>query len=97
VLQLSAKFIPFEVYMQPGLGCAVRFRLKRNEAKKRQKIFRFEAKKCHFFACFASKRNTGNHKRNENERSEKSNAKRKRTEKIAKQKCRMRPMAVWNT
>jgi hypothetical protein len=41
------------------LGCAIRFRLKRNDAKMWQKNFRFEAKKIRVFACFASKRNEG--------------------------------------
>jgi hypothetical protein len=55
------------------IGCAVRFRLKRNDAKNKQIFFRFEAKKICFFACFASKQKAGNQKRNENERSENSN------------------------
>jgi hypothetical protein len=67
-----------------GVGCAVRFRLKRNVAKIKQNFFRFEAKKSRFFACFASKRNIVNHKRNESERSEKSKAKRNKTEKLPK-------------
>jgi hypothetical protein len=53
----------------------------------KRKTFRFEAKKCCFFACFASKRKIGNHKRNENERSEINKAKRKRTEKSKMKKC----------
>jgi hypothetical protein len=53
----------------------------RNEAKNKPKLFRFEAKKTWFFACFASKRKTGNQKRNETELSEKSKAKLNETEK----------------
>jgi hypothetical protein len=68
----------------PELGCAVRFWLKRNDAKIKQIFFRFEAKKSCFFACFASKRNTGKHKRNESERSEKNQEKRNGTEKLPK-------------
>jgi hypothetical protein len=66
------------------VGCAVRFRLKRNDAKNKQIFFRFEAKKICFFACFASKRKAGNQKRNENERSENSKAKRNGNQKTAK-------------
>jgi hypothetical protein len=69
------------------LGCAVHFRV---EAKMKRETFRFEAKKCCFFACFASKRKTVNHKRNENERSEISKAKRKRTEKSKMKRCHRR-------
>jgi hypothetical protein len=65
------------------LGCAVRFRLKRNDAKIKQNLFRFEAKKICFFACFASKRKAGNQKRNESERSE-NIGKREGNQKIAK-------------
>jgi hypothetical protein len=64
------------------IGCAVRFRLKRNDAKIKQNLFRFEAKKNPFFACFASKRKAGNQKRNESERSENINI--KKSQKIAK-------------
>jgi hypothetical protein len=66
------------------LGCADRFRLKRNDAKIKQNLFRFEAKKIRFFACFASKRKAGNQKRNESERSENIIGKRKGNQKIAK-------------
>jgi hypothetical protein len=66
------------------LGCAVRFRLKRNDAKIKQNLFRFEAKKIRFFACFTSKRKAGNQKRNESERSENIIGKRKGNQKIAK-------------
>jgi hypothetical protein len=58
--------------------------LKRNDAKIKQIFFRFEAKKSRFFACFASKGKTGNHKRNESERSEKNQEKRNGTEKLPK-------------
>jgi hypothetical protein len=67
-----------------SVGCAVRFRLKRNDAKIKQNLFRFEAKKIGFFACFASKRKAGNQKRNESERSENIIGKRKGKQKIAK-------------
>jgi hypothetical protein len=40
-----------------GLGCAVIFASKRNEAKRKRNFFRFDAKKSDFFACFASMRN----------------------------------------
>jgi hypothetical protein len=67
------------------IGCAVRFRLKRNDAKIKQNLFRFKAKKIRFFACFASKRNwkAGNQKRNESERCENIIGKRKGNQKIA--------------
>jgi hypothetical protein len=66
------------------LGCAVRFRLKRNDAKIKQNLFRFEAKKMRFFAYFASKRKAGNQKRNESERSENIIGKRKGNQQTAK-------------
>jgi hypothetical protein len=72
------------VTLSLGLGCAVRFRLKRNDAKIKQNLFRFEAKKIRFFTCFASKRKAGNQKRNESERSENIIGKRKGNQKIAK-------------
>jgi hypothetical protein len=77
-------FLGIRIPVGLDLGCAVRFRLKRNDAKIKQILFRFEAKKSCFFACFASKRNTGNHKRNESERSEKTQEKRNGTEKLPK-------------
>jgi hypothetical protein len=67
-----------------SIGCAVRFRLKRNDAKIKQNLFRFEAKKICFFACFASKRKAGNQKRNESEQSENIIGKRKGMQKMAK-------------
>jgi hypothetical protein len=66
------------------IGCAVRFRLKRNDAKIEQNLFRFEAKKIRFFACFASKRKPGNQKGNESERSKTIIGKRKGNQQIAK-------------
>jgi hypothetical protein len=53
----------------------------RNEAKNKPKLFRLEAKKTWFFACFASKRKNGNQKRNETELREKIKAKLNKTEK----------------
>jgi hypothetical protein len=60
------------------------FSVEENDAKNKQFLFSFEAKKICFFACFASKRKAGNHKRNENERSENSKAKRNGNQKTAK-------------
>ncbi len=40
-----------------GVGRAVIFASKRNEAKRMRNFFRFDAKKSDFFACFASMRN----------------------------------------
>jgi hypothetical protein len=73
-----------KVLLVSWLGCAVRFRLKRNDAKIKPNLFRFEAKKIRFFACFASKRKPGNQKRNESERSENIIGKRKGNQQIAK-------------
>jgi hypothetical protein len=50
------------------LGCAVRFRLQAKRSENEAKNFSLRSEK------------TGNHKRNENERSEISKAKRKRSE-----------------
>jgi hypothetical protein len=36
------------MFYEAHLGCAVRFRLKRNDAKIKQNLFRFEAKKSVF-------------------------------------------------
>jgi hypothetical protein len=58
------------------LGCAVRFRFEAKRSENEAKNFSLQSEKMLFFACFASKRKTGNHMRNENERSEISKAKR---------------------
>jgi hypothetical protein len=55
-----------------GLGCAVRFRFEAKQCENEAKHFSHQNEKIQFFACFALKRKTRNHKRNENERSEKA-------------------------
>ncbi len=47
----------FSSNMGSGIGCAVIFASKRNEAKRKRNFFRFDAKICDFFACFALMRN----------------------------------------
>jgi hypothetical protein len=59
-----------------GLGCAVRFRFEAKQSENEAKNFSLRSEKKSFFSCFASKRNTGNYKRNENGRSETTKAKR---------------------
>jgi hypothetical protein len=73
---------------------AVSSRVRRSfsvEAKISRKEFRFD-----FFACFASKRNTGNHKRNENELNEKRYAKQTNNRKFAKEDAQYVVGTLWN-
>jgi hypothetical protein len=72
------------------VGCAVRFRFEAKRSENEAKNFSLRSEKLLFFRLFRFERKTGNHKRNENERSEISKAKRKITEKSKLKKCRRR-------